>query len=110
MERRVDQKMTEIDSTLEEYRSCGFMFNDYRQQEEDLSVVCDYDFLKHLNVGDIVQLRLEDSGNFIPFVISLELTDDENDLSYKLLRVTRKIYSAGSLDVYVVEYEDSDDL
>lgn len=96
--RRKDQEMGETDCTWKEYTEAGFIWNDYHTTEDDLAMTCEYDFLKHLNVGDVIQPTLEETGNLAPWIISVEL---DEDYTGKLLVVTRKIYSAGSLDVYV---------
>lgn len=82
---------------FEEYTRIGNVFNDYRVSESDFAITCDYSFLQGLNVGDIIQPSEEQDA---PWLKSIELDDD--DWCYKPLRVTRKIYSSSSLDVYVV--------
>lgn len=101
---RKEQYLTECDLTLKEYTEVGNLYNDYREIDDGLWAVCDYNFLKHLVVGDVLMLVNEDTQNFSPWVVSIEL--DENNRKNKLFRVTRKIYSAGGLDVYVVETDD----
>ena len=88
--------------TREEYYDTGNLFNDYRETDDDLAVTCDYEFLRTLQVGDVIQIA-EDFES--PWVQGIQL--DEGDWYRKLLRVTRKIYSPTSLDVYVVETDDS---
>jgi len=95
---RKEQELCQDDRTWEEYTEAGFIWNDYHRTDDDLAMTCHYDFLKHLNVGDVIQPVLEITQNLAPWVISVELDDEFTD---KLLVVTRKIYSAGSLDVYV---------
>lgn len=82
---------------FEAYTRTGNVFNDYRENTGDLALTCDYAFLQGLNVGDIIQPSEEQDA---PWLVSVEL--DDNDWCYKPLRVTRKIYSSSSLDVYVV--------
>jgi hypothetical protein len=103
---RTEQDLDDqLDLTLEEYKEAGNLHDDYRvNRKGSFWATCDYDFLKHLQVGDILQLTKEETGNLSPLVISVEL--DEDNFVTKLLKVTRKIYSASGLDVYVAETED----
>lgn len=111
---RKEQKLDpEIDLTPEEYISSGSIRNDYRfTYTKDFLVRCGYDFLKHLNIGDEILLIHEDTTNLHPFVISLEL--DEDDYARRVLEVTRKIYTSEGLDVYIIpttiENELNDDM
>ena len=96
---------------MEEYNQSGSLRGDYRQTDEDLVVSCDYDFLRHLNVGDVMMLINEETQNLNPWIFSVELSEFEDDeLDNSLWRVTRKIYSATGLDVYVVKTDDNYDL
>ena len=102
---------SELDVTFEEYKEVGNLRYDYRYElstSPNFWATCDYDFLKNLNVGNVLFLTNEDTGNLSPLVHSIELDDDNYKI--KLLRVTRKIYSPTGLDVYVVETTDNHDL
>ena len=90
---------------LKQYKKAGNLFNDYRYIDEDFAVTCDYDFLKNLSVGDCLTLSEEVDS---PWVLSIEF--DDLNWSSKLLKVTRKIYSPSTLDVYVVEVDDDDNI
>ena len=102
---RADQDLGDDDFSFDKYQKFGNLFNDYRDEdsENDLAVTCYYDFLKHLSVGDELIITNE-TGNLSPFVYSLEL--DYGEYEHKTLRVTRKIYSGISLDVYVVDAKE----
>jgi hypothetical protein len=101
----------DMDVTPEEYLEAGSLRADYRLTNEDLVVMCDYEFLKGLNKGDIIMLMNEETQNLSPFVLYTELTKyDDNGVDNRLWKVTRKVYSAGSLDVYVIDVDDNDGL
>lgn len=107
---RKDQKLTDCDMTWEEYTQAGHINSDYRQADIDLWVTCEYDFVNSLQVGDVLMLAHEDTGVLSPWVISVEIDDNDYVGDVKLLRVTRKIHSAMGLNVYVVETDDDYDL
>ena len=83
---------------FEAYTRTGNVFNDFRISESDLALSCDYNFLQGLNVGDIIQPSEEQDA---PWLVSIQSDDD--GWCNKALRVTKKIYSSSSLDVYVVK-------
>jgi len=97
---RPKQKLGELDYTLELYMESGTIFNDYRVNDDSFWACCDYDFCKHLQVGDEFHLTNEETHNLSPVVNTI--VDDEYSYATQMLVVTRKIYSPTGLDIYVV--------
>ena len=107
-EKEKKDDVNELDVTLKEYKEAGNLYDDYRNGHNDFWATCDFDFLKNLMVGDELHLTNEETGNLAPFVHTIELEDDDNNYRTKMLKVTRKIYSPTSLDVYV-EFSDEEE-
>lgn len=98
---RSEQQLDEdMDYSLKEYKMSAQLHLDFRHMDSYFNVHCDYDFLNSISVGDELFITNEDTGNLSPLVISVEL--DDNNYRNKILKVTRKIYSPTSLDVYVL--------
>lgn len=97
---RSQQKLTETDIlNMEQYQEVANLHSDYRRTDIELWITCDYNFAKHLQVGDEFMLIHEDSNNLSPFIHGIELCIGDY-VDNTVWVVTRKIYSADGLDVY----------
>lgn len=95
---KLNEEMDIID--MEEYRLSGTIHVDFRYDETMFKAIGNYDFLNNLSINDEIMLTNEDTGNLSPFIICIDLDDD--DYKRKKLTVTRKVYSPMGLDIYVV--------